>query len=171
VGPGGAPQGATHRILRRAPGRWKTSRVVTHRALSREHGPGGLGSLSHEHSSTTRESDRGVRGTVSWERLGSNRPLIAAEGEIPRAAKNASPGQTRRSDLGVVKHPLPWSCREEPRVLSTSTRSCASKAAEPARNARGTGTRSFVSGGRRRSDASRVLVAEGSQGSAAHAGR
>jgi hypothetical protein len=66
----------------------------------------------------------------------------------------------RRSGSDVVKHPIPRSCRTEPK---TPWGVHAVKIAERAGNARGVGAR-YRSGGRRRLDASRVFRTGRSQG-------
>lgn len=184
-----ARKGACHRILGRAPGRWKAPRVVTHRALSRGLGPGGLGSTLADHSDrrascehervathgrrlgafgSRGRSDRGVRGTVS-----SGAPRVeqalgrGSRVELP-ARDACVPGKTRRSD-GECRETLPSLVVS--RGAQTPRGQHAAQAAETHQERTRYGYTQFRSGGRSRSDASRVLVAEESQGSAANAGR
>jgi len=173
-----------HRILRRvaidgrhprsyepAPvtGRWlRWSR----RLLPCRQGPRESGSRAPREGERDRRKERGrgdrdVRGSIAEGAVGRQRPR---SGRIKRNApplpeaksKGSPPSRSAKAVSGVVKRPVLRSSRAEPRLCEVSTRR---KPRKRAGNARGAGARSFVSGGRSRSDASRVLPAGRSKAS------
>jgi len=157
----------SHRILRRVPAegrhprpnepsffteRWsRGSRRLpparTARAKARRHGGRGRG-------------DRGVRGSIVEGAVGIIRPRSGEPAGTPTRTRFSCPRRSAEAVSGVVKHSVLRSSRAEQRLHEASTRW---KPRQWAGNARGAGARSSRSGGRSRSDASRVLPTESSQ--------
>ena len=136
------------------------SRANTSASRPTGEGPGAIGEGGW--------SDRGVRGTVAWSASGRTGPWSRRSGGSPSpdGATERVPARPAEARRGVVKRSLPWSCRVGPRPHAASTR-------RKPRSLPGTHEVRFLAvrtGGRRRSDASRVFLAEGSQGLAAREG-
>jgi hypothetical protein len=106
-----------------------------------------------------RRGDRDIRGSIATGAVGRNTPTPYRAGRRVSGLRVRIVDPPKRS-TGVVKRSVPRSSRAEPRLCGASTRR---KSRQRTGNARGAGKRNRT-GGRSRSDASRVLLAGRSQG-------
>jgi hypothetical protein len=166
----------------KGPHRWKASRIITSRRSSRAGGHGGLGgsfTLANERygpakvglgASGRRRGDRDVRGSVDRGRRGKKTPtLVAAAGQQP--AKHEAKGQhNSNSECCVLDDPPKRSERRENARSSGQAARSPNSGRRPRGESRGRLPEAYEvrvhavrSGGRSRSDASRVLPAGRSQ--------
>jgi hypothetical protein len=106
-----------------------------------------------------RRGDRDIRGSIATGAVGRNTPTPYRAGRRVSGLRVRIVDPPKRS-TGVVKRSVPRSSRAEPRLCGASTQR---KLRQRTGNARGAGKRNRT-GGRSRSDASRVLLAGRSQG-------
>jgi len=145
---------------KKGPCRWKAPRAVTSHLLSRGGGYSGLGGFFTRKSNTDsqeshafeggakapriprrRRGDRGVRGSIAAGAVGRTRPRFRRDAPIrwvtARGKRQRVSGmRSAEAFAGVVKHPVPRSYRAKPK---TPHGVHATKVAERAGNARGTG--------------------------------
>jgi len=164
----------------KGPWRWKASRIITSRRLSRAGGHGGLGGFLTLQDTPAKaglieggrgRGDRDVRGSFVRGRRGKKTPTLAAEqanhlrGARPkqthRHSEHSVSSTIRRSDPDAVKA---FGSPVKPLGAQTPGGAHAAKAAAVQPGTHEVRVHAARSGGRSRSDASRVLPAGRSQG-------